>query len=103
VHLKAQTTERAGAERARAISYRNAFLFVGKNITDSRMRAEHWLHLPGHLAAAAAHGRWALWRGWWDAVRCRSAAKAARNRLGPAVISDRDLFRRFGEPSPWEG
>lgn len=46
------------SQRIREISYRNQFIFIWKNITDTRLVLSHFLYLPRNLVFAIVRGEW---------------------------------------------
>ncbi|MEK7166720.1 MAG: hypothetical protein AAB874_07975, partial [Patescibacteria group bacterium] len=54
-------------QEIKQIAYRNQFIFVWKNITDSRYLLNHLIWLPYHLLAALFSGDIAFWKGFVSA------------------------------------
>jgi len=82
-HRHETTNIRAfGTRKVKIISFKNQFLFVWKNITDSDYLLKHFLWLPYHLTVTNLRSRGLLWLGFLlalkqlpEALKSKKAAK----------------------------
>lgn len=83
-------------EQIKIIAYRNQFLFVWKNITDTNLVIQHLLWLPYHKLRALLRGDWPFWRGFFQALL--KLPEVLRKRRYQDVVykkSDAEVLSRF--------
>lgn len=94
-HMGQVSFKRAfGASGIRRLNRRNLYLFVWKNIRDSRLLACHLLMLPLQLLKYAFFGQIDFLLGFKDALRLLQTALKKRRDAAkePSVLSDRAIF-----------
>lgn len=86
--------EKYGADKTLTLAQRNSFLFFWKNIRDGRYLLEHVLMLIPRLLHAALTGKWALVRGFGEALPRLGGAleRRGRERGTPRKMKDREIF-----------
>ena len=79
-----------------AMVFRNAILFMIKNITDPFLMLRFLLSLPVRLITAGLTGKWFLWRGFLQSFsRIRQALKQREKVKKQSRISDRSIIQKI--------
>lgn len=79
-------------EYVRSIAYRNQFLFIWKNITDTKLILSHILMLPVNLMYYAIKGEFAFVKGFYLAL-----SFLPRIKRRTALMSDKEVLQNFVE------
>lgn len=98
-HVGGASFHRAfSGRRTQALVFRNAVLFMVKNVADHFYFFRFLALLPLVLAASLLRGRWFMIGGFLEACERFPAAWAARRRAGRcSAKTDRDVLRFFRE------
>ena len=92
-HEKGVIKKKFSPERVRVIVYRNQFIFVWKNITDSSLIAQHILWLPYHIGTAILRRDTIFLRGFFEALKRFPTVLSRRKRITPLfVATDRSVI-----------
>jgi GT2 family glycosyltransferase len=81
-------------EKVKAIAYRNQFLFVWLNASDSRFLLEHLVWLPWHFLRALRRRDWPFWRGFLQALVRLGRVWEERKRFSGGVVPDAKIVAR---------
>ncbi len=77
-------------------AYRNQFLFVWLNITDSNLLLKHCLLIPYHLVSALKSGNWQFIKGFLAAVIKFNKVMTERKKIIPRFcVTDRTILAKF--------
>lgn len=83
-----------GKTKIEIMSYKNAFLFLWKNVTDTRILLSHLLWLPYHIIYGGLRSHGLLIFGLIQAVLQMDEVLRARRKAGKtAVISDQNVMK----------
>lgn len=92
-HEEGAIKKHFGQKEITTTSYRNQFIFVWKNITDSKLIASHLLHLPAHIFSAIKGWDTNLLKGLFLAVVKLPAIIDRRNKQKKLYkISDAEII-----------
>lgn len=80
----------------RKISYRNQFIFMWKNITDSKILLSHFLWLPYYFAKSVARGDFEFFSGFFEATLKLKQIRGSRELAKKMFIKkDTETIRSF--------
>lgn len=81
--------------QVRKIAYRNQFIFIWKNITESKLLISHVLWLPYHFAKAISRRDWKFFLGFFEALSQISQIKQSRQKARKTFVrSDTDIIKK---------
>jgi len=84
------------SQKIREISYRNQFIFIWKNITDTRLVLSHLAHLPRNLASAILRREWIFFSAFFKALFLLPAILMKRIRYNRNTRrTDREVLNLF--------
>ncbi|HUQ85036.1 MAG TPA: glycosyltransferase family 2 protein [Candidatus Limnocylindrales bacterium] len=96
-HEKGTVKEMFDEQFVKKISYRNQFIFVWKNITDSKLLIEHVLWLPYHFLKAILSGDWPFLKGFILAILIIDKISKSRQSAEKFfIISDLEVIKING-------
>jgi len=97
-HDKGAIKSKFKARDIQKIAYRNQFIFVWKNITDSTLRMSHFFWLPYHFLNALRRQEWTFFAGFFLALLQLNKVQQSRRKAKKLfVLSDSAVLKNHNE------
>lgn len=95
-HEKGAIKSKYSEFKIKTIAYRNQFIFVWENVTDSSLQIAHIAWLPYHFAKAIVNSDWAFYLGFFEAfILLPKIIKSSLKAQRQSILSDKEVIDRF--------